>query len=149
MAINPNTGNVSSYIPHVVGGKLPNSNSAQVFKFDISPNGQRLVAVGNFLTVDGVAKHRMFMLDLGATSSTLSSWNYEPNEVNCSSTRVNAQAYIQDVDFAPDSSWFAVAAFGFRYQSALEVPTALRRGGPVRDRQPRPVRADVDQLLRR
>ena len=27
-----------------------------------------------------------------------------------------AQAYIQDVDFAPNSSWFAVAAFGYMYQ---------------------------------
>ena len=120
MAINPTNGNVSTYIPNVVGGKLPNSNSAQVFKFDISPNGQRLVAVGNFLTVDGVAKPRMFMLNLGASASTLSTWNYEPNAVACSSVRLITQPYIQDVDFAPDSSWFAVAAFGYKYQSSLK-----------------------------
>ena len=72
---------------------------------------------GHFLQVDGVDRPRMFMLNLGATSATLSSWNYPPNGVSCSSCRVNAQAYIQDVDFAPDSSWFAVAAFGFQFQS--------------------------------
>ena len=119
MAINPNNGNVSTYIPPTltVAGKLPNSNPSQVFKFDISPDHQHLVAVGNFLTVENQPRPRMFMVDLGPTAATLSSWNYEPNGVNCSSTRVNAQAYLQDVDFAPDSSWFAVAAFGFMYQN--------------------------------
>ena len=58
---------------NVITGQLPNSNSPQVFKFDISPDGQHLVAVGNFLQVNGVDRPRMFMLDLGATSATLSS----------------------------------------------------------------------------
>jgi hypothetical protein len=115
--LDPNTGKQLPYMSNVITGKLPNSNNAQVFKFDISPDGQHLVAVGNFLQVNGVDRPRMFMLDLGATSATLSSWNYPPNGVPCSSSRVNAQMYIQDVDFAPDSSWFAVAAFGFQYQS--------------------------------
>ena len=64
-------------------------------------------------------------------SATLSSWNYPPNGVNCSSGRVNAQAYIQDVDFAPDSCWFAVAAFGFQFQTRplRAVSSATRSAG--------------------
>jgi len=120
IALNTTTGKATTYIQNVVGGRLPNSNSAQVFKFDISPDGQHLVGVGNFLTVDGQDRPRMFMLDLGETGSTLSEWEYEVNGVPCSSSRVNAQSYIQDVDFAPSSSWFAVAAFGFRYQSTYK-----------------------------
>ena len=116
-ALNPITGKPTSYMNHSVMGKLPNSDAAQVFHFDVSPDGEHLVAVGNFLTVDGAPRPRAFMLDLGPTSSTLSSWNYEPNGLNCSSGRVNAQAYILDVDFSPDSSYFAFAAFGFMYQS--------------------------------
>ena len=82
-----------------------------------------------------------------ATTSTLSTWNYEPNGVSCSSTRVNAQAYIQDVDFAPDSSWFAVAAFGFRYRR-LQGPTALRLGSRF-ETTTSTRHADLDQLHRR
>ena len=115
--LDPDTGKQLPYMSNVITGKLPNSNALQVFKFDISPDGQHLVAVGNFLQVNGVDRPRMFMLDLGATSATLSPWNYPPNGVPCSSSRVNAQMYIQDVDFAPDSSWFAVAAFGFQFQT--------------------------------
>lgn len=117
MALDPVTGATTNYIRNVVGGKLPNSNTAQVFKFDISPDGQHLVAVGNFTTVDGLDRPRVFMLDLGPTSSTLSAWNYEPLGVSCTSTRTNAIAYVQDVDFAPDSSYFALAAFGYMYQN--------------------------------
>ena len=119
MAINPTNGNVSTYIPNTltVTGKLPNSNSAQVFKFDISPDGQHLVAVGNFTHVVGQARPRVFMLDLGPTAATLSPWNYYAFGLSCSSTRTNAIAWVQDVDFAPDSSYFAVAAFGYMYQN--------------------------------
>jgi hypothetical protein len=115
--LNATTGKPLPYISNVVDGRLPNSNPSQVFKFDISPNGQHLVAVGNFLTVDGQSRPRVFMLDLGATAATLSSWHYDPLGLSCTSTRVNAIAYVQDVDFAPDSSYFALAAFGFMYQS--------------------------------
>lgn len=116
-SLDPNTGKMTTYMDHVVGGRLPNSDSAQVFHFDVSPDGQHLVGVGNFLTVDGQPRPRAFMLDLGPTSSTLSSWNYEPLGLSCSSGRRNAQAYVLDVDFSPDSSYFAFAAFGFMYQT--------------------------------
>jgi hypothetical protein len=88
-----------------------------VFHFDVSPNGEHLVAVGNFLTVDGQPRPRASMLDLGETSTSLSSWNYEPLGISCTSGRRNAQAYVLDVDFSPDSSYFAFAAFGYMYQS--------------------------------
>jgi hypothetical protein len=117
IALNATTGKPTSYIPNIVGGRLANSNSAQVFKFDISSDGQHLVAVGNFTTVDGIARPRVFMLDLGPTQSTLSAWHYSTFGLNCSSTRKNAIAYVQDVDFAPDSSYFALASFGYMFQS--------------------------------
>jgi hypothetical protein len=115
-SLNPATGKPTTYVTSAITGRLPNSNSAQVFKFSVSPDQTRLVAVGNFLQVDGLDRPRMFMMNLDDTSATLSSWNYPPNGIPCSSGRTNAQSYIQDVDFSPDSSWFAVAAFGFQFQ---------------------------------
>ena len=116
VALDPDTGAASPYLSTAVTGKLPASNAGQVFKFDVSPDGRHLVAVGNFTTVDGQARPRVFVLDLGATAAELSPWHYEPLAVPCTSTRTNAIAYVQDVDFAPDSSWFALAAFGYMYQ---------------------------------
>jgi len=120
LSLDPATGKKTSYLNHVVGGRLPNSNSAQVFHFDVSPDGQHLIGVGNFLTVDGADRPRVFMLDLGPTSTTLSSWNYEPLAPKCTSNRANAQAYVLDVEFSPDSSWFAFASFGFMWQQGYK-----------------------------
>ncbi len=127
VALNASTGKPTPYIPNVVGGRLPNSNSPQVFKFDISEDGRHLVAVGNFTTVDTQPRPRVFMLDLGATTSTLSPWNYEPLGEPCTSTRKNAIPYVQDVDFAPDSSWFALASFGYMYQGFTAPYASSRR----------------------
>ncbi len=127
-SLNAVTGKPTTYISNVVGGRLPDSDSAQVFKFDISRTafGDRLVAVGNFTTVDNEARPRVFMLDLGLTNSTLSPWNYEPLGEPCTSTRRNAIAYVQDVDFAPDGSYFALASFGYMDQG-FDAPHASSR----------------------
>ena len=123
MSVNPDTGAVTSYIPTslAITGKLVGANNApsdspQVRKFDISPDGQHLVAVGNFTEVQAEPRSRVFMLDLTTAGATLSDWYYEPLAEPCTSTRRNAIAYVQDVDFAPNSEWFALAAFGFMYQ---------------------------------
>jgi hypothetical protein len=120
LALDPTTGRDTHYIEHSITGKLANSDAAQVFKFDISPDGTRLVAVGNFTTVDGNDRPRVLMLNLDDTGTTLSTWHYWPLDYNCTSTRLNAQAYVQDVDFAPDSSYFALASFGYMSQRGMQ-----------------------------
>lgn len=120
LALNVANGKSTPYIGQAIEGKLANSDAAKVFKFDISPDGEHLVAVGNFTTVAGQPRPRVFMLDLGASSTQLSPWTYAPLALNCTSGRANAQAYVLDVDFAPDSSYFALASFGFMYQNASQ-----------------------------
>ncbi len=125
MALNPATGKDTRYIRNVITGKLAGSDAAQVYKFDVSPDRRHLVAVGNFTTVDGEQRTRAFKLDLSATTAALSPWYYEPLARPCSSTRPNAIAYVLDVDFAPDSSYFALASFGFVPRTTAEIGTAL------------------------
>jgi hypothetical protein len=53
------------------------------------------------------------MLDLSDTSATVSPWNYPHSSRGChAQTRPMYQMYVRDVDFAPDSSYFAVASTG-------------------------------------
>lgn len=118
LAVNRFTGSTTGYIRNAVQGRLSTSSTpTQVFKFDISSDGRHLAAVGNFTEVDGRPRPRMFLLDRTLRAWKVSAWNYGPNKLDCTSTRPFAAAYLQDVDFAPDSSWFAVAAFGYMYQT--------------------------------
>ena len=61
--------------------------------------------------------------------------------------------YIQDVDFAPDSSWFAVAAFGFQFQTNWNSQNYYGRqlcdSSAGSDQQPEPAASELDQLQRR
>lgn len=113
LALNPATGANTGYFKDLVvaGSFLNASGSGQIYRFAVNPQNTRLVAVGDFRTVNGVPAARVFMADLGATSVTLDPWHYEPFENYCLGTSWGA--YVQDVDFSPDGSYFAVAAAGF------------------------------------
>ena len=45
-----------------------------MYKFAVNPAGTRLVALGNFTSVDGVKRWQAFMLDLGPTGVSLNPW---------------------------------------------------------------------------
>ena len=75
----------------------------------VSPDGTRLVATGNFTTVNGASRRRAFELDLGATA-TLSTWHAPRFDVDCVATSRLISA--QGVDFSPDGSYFVIVATG-------------------------------------
>lgn len=51
------------------------------------------------------------MINLGATSGTLSSWYYQPLMRQCASSSFDF--YLRDVDFSPDGSFFVIDSTGF------------------------------------
>jgi hypothetical protein len=125
-ALNPATGKSTNYINASISGKLPlSTDKSEVFKFTVNPAGTRLVAVGNFTTVDGVNRQRAFMLNLDATGDTLSDWYYPPLDRRCRTTTGNRIAYLQDVDFSPDGSYFVFVATGWVPQTTAEIGTAV------------------------
>jgi hypothetical protein len=92
------------------GSVATNAGLTQVYRFAVSPAGNRLVAVGNFVAVGGQRHARVVMLNLGA-NATVSSWHYAPTAQMCSD--VNLPDYMRDVDFSPDSQYFVVVSTGF------------------------------------
>ena len=122
IALNPATGADTGYINVGISGTVAtNAGPTDVYRFAVNPQGTRLVAIGNFTTVAGQARSRAFMLDLGEGSATLSPWYYQPLRNMCASTKL--PAYLRDVDFSPDGSFFAMNSTGY-------VPMA---GGVGRD----------------
>lgn len=112
LAIDPVTGADTGYIEIPITGQVAaNTGNANVYRFAVSPDGTRLVAIGNFTTVGTSTRWRAFMLDLGPTTTTLDPWYYQ-NLVNHCKARTES-ANLRDVDFAPDGSYFVLVATGY------------------------------------
>jgi len=108
VALNPRTGSDIGTIAITVAGVVVSSDETRVRNIAVSPDGTRLVATGNFATVNGQSRKRAFMLNLGATA-TLSTWHAPRFDVNC--FRVPTQI-AQGVDFSPDGSYFVIVSNG-------------------------------------
>ena len=109
----------------------------------VSPNGTRLVATGNFATVNGQGRKRAFMLNLGATA-TLSTWHAPRFDVNCAATH--------QADQRPGRGLLPrrLLLRDRRHGRTDRYQRGVRRRGPVRDleRQQHGA-AHLDQLDRR
>lgn len=91
-----------------------NGGATTVKRFDVTTDGNKLVAVGNFTTVGGQPHEQIAVLDTpaGGTAS-VASWNtnrYDrAHNPSCASV---FDTFMRDVDFAPDGSYFAVTSTG-------------------------------------
>ena len=125
-ALNPATGADTGYINLAITGQLPLTNTkTEVYKFAVNSSGTRLVGVGNFTAVAGQNRKRAFMLSLDAGGATLNPWYYLPLERKCVSNSPTLQAYLFDVDFSPDGSYFVFGSTGFVPTTTSEIGSSL------------------------
>jgi hypothetical protein len=111
MGLSLASGGDTGYINVVFSGTVaPNAGASQVYRFAVSPAGNRLVAVGNFVGVNGLRHARVVMLNLAA-NATVSTWHYAPTAQMCADAGL--PDYMRDVDFSPDSAYFVTVSTGF------------------------------------
>ena len=100
-----------------------NGGSTNVFKFDVNPAGTRLIAIGNFTDVSGVARRQAAMLDVAAGGqATVANWQTNRFADACAAA---FDTYMRDVDISPDGSYFVVVTTG-AYRANLLCDTASR-----------------------
>jgi|GEM_PF-1669992 len=104
MAVNPTTGADTGYLNLGISG-------VRVHRFSVNPQGTQLVAIGKFASVSGQTRRQAFMVNLGASSGTLSTWYYQPLLKYCSIPE--DAAYIRGVSFSPDGSFFVLDGTGY------------------------------------
>ncbi|MGH3320968.1 MAG: PKD domain-containing protein [Streptosporangiaceae bacterium] len=108
-AVNPKTGGVVSGVDVQFSG-THNGGYPRIERMAVSPDGSKLVAIGNFSAVDGQARHQIAMLNLtGSAASLAGDWNTEGFAHACSTS---FDTYMRGVDFSPDGSYFVVATTG-------------------------------------
>jgi hypothetical protein len=124
-ALDPRTGKNTGYLALPIEGSVAsNAGPTKIYRFAVSQVTNRLVAIGNFTSVDGQSRWRAFVVNLRKNSGRLNSWSYTPLQRMCSASSI--PTYLKDVDLSPDGSYFVLVSSGY-------VPTSGGIGTDVCD----------------
>jgi hypothetical protein len=93
-----------------------------VRKIDVTPDGSKLVAIGNFTEVDGLDRTELAVLDLSASRARVANWRTDRWKPECPFE----DSYIRDVDISPDGSYFVTVSVGFYVPPPALCDTAAR-----------------------
>ncbi|KAB1906064.1 hypothetical protein F8274_26120 [Micromonospora sp. AMSO31t] len=115
-SLNASTGAVDGYLTtaltehHNYDGVSGSNAGVGAEKLAVSPDGTKLVVIGNFKKADGVLHDQIVKLDLGATAATVADWNTSRYTPRCAWWAFDS--YMRDLAFAPDGSYFVVVTTG-------------------------------------
>lgn len=107
--LNATTGVRDPYFNGVIAGAHLAGSATNVLQITTNPANNRLVAVGNFTTINGVFHEQILMLDIGGASYSVANWYTTLFESNCSGS---FETYMTDVEYSPDGSFFVVSTTG-------------------------------------
>ncbi len=117
VTLNPTTGALDPYLDVQLTGHHNDSGSGAIGgvgarKMAVSPDGSRLIVIGNFKDANGTLHDQIVNILIGSKpAATIDpNWNTQEYTALCFSDAFDT--YMQDVDFAPDGSYFVVAATG-------------------------------------
>jgi len=115
VTLNATTGALDPFMDlQVAGHHSTNPVGAQapvsVNKIALSPGGARMMAIGNFKTVNGGDYDQAVMVDLSAGSAAIANWQTNAFDPQCNTK--SHDSYIRDVDYSPDGSYFAIVTTG-------------------------------------
>ena len=119
--LNATTGALTSYSTlafsghHNFGVHCTGTNCANagvgIRSIDVTPDGTTMVVTGNFTSVSGFARDQVAMLTLTGTSASVDqNWATDGFTSACASNAFDA--YIRQVQFAPDGSYFVIVDTG-------------------------------------
>lgn len=107
-SINPANGAVDPYVNLGISGTI-GTGTQRVYKFAVNHAGTQLIAMGSYLQVAGQPRQQAFVLDLGATSTTLDAWFAPDFNLACIS---RLPYYVQAATWSPDDTRMYFATTG-------------------------------------
>jgi PKD repeat protein len=121
-SLNPTTGALTSFLQHTFAGPH-NGGALTVNKIDATPDGNKILGLGNFTTVDGQPRDLLFLLDTSGATSVLSNWQTNFFVPGCASV---FDTYMRDLDISPDGTYAVVSTTGAYGGSASPCDTTTR-----------------------
>ncbi|MGW3769254.1 PKD domain-containing protein [Actinomadura verrucosospora] len=122
-ALDPQTGARDDFLNLDVTGTQTGDGVTQIYKMDVSPDGSKLVGIGNFSSVAGSTRRQIVMVDLTGPSAQLANWDTTRYADQCSQS---FDTYMRDVEFSPDGAYFVVTTTGAYGGSAKLCDTQAR-----------------------
>jgi hypothetical protein len=119
-ALDPTTGTLSPDLSFQFSG--PRTGTLNVDKFDIAPDGSKLIAIGNWTLVDGLQRDQIVIVDLTTTPASVVNWATSRYQQQCATV---FDTYMRDVDISPDGSYFVIGTTG-AYRAGSLCDTAAR-----------------------
>ena len=109
--INATTGKKDTYFTGVFAGThrdptVYTADRTNVLQISSNPANTRLVAVGNFTSVNGTSRSQIAQLDISGASATLAPWYTTLFTSSCSR---NFETIMTDVEYSPNGSFFVVS----------------------------------------
>ena len=107
-AFDATTGALDNRLNVAFAGTI-NGGFTLVDALDVTPDGSRMVVIGNFTTVGNQSRPQVAQLNLTTNPFTLANWQTNRYAGACAS---GFTYWVQDVDYAPDGSYFAIVTTG-------------------------------------
>ncbi|MEO9326139.1 hypothetical protein ABFT23_21795 [Nocardioides sp. C4-1] len=106
--LRPDTGRATGFMSLVLAGHH-RRGATQVLKVAATPDGGRLVAVGNFATVGGAVRRELVVLDVGGRRAQVARFRTDFYSSACAR---RFDTTMRDVDVSPDGTYLVVATTG-------------------------------------
>lgn len=120
--VNATSGAYDAYMNLAIAG-THNGGVSNVSKIDITPDGERLIAIGNFRTLAGATNDQFLMLNIAGASAAPANWQTNFFAGSCAFV---FDAYVRDLDFSPDGEYFVVTTTGAYGGSESACDTTAR-----------------------
>ncbi|MEU7825339.1 hypothetical protein [Catellatospora sp. NPDC049133] len=125
-ALNAGTGAADASVNMSLDGARVTGSGAtsavKVTAMDVTPDGSKLVIMGNFSSVAGQARHQIAVVNLTTSPATLSPWTTTRYQQMCANS---FPTYMRGVDISADGTWFVAVTTGARRTGSL-CDTAAR-----------------------
>jgi hypothetical protein len=139
VALNPTTGALDPFLNNMVLSEKRVSQSGatsplKVTMMDVTPDGNKLVIVGNFNRVAGQARGQVAVINLNTNPATLNGWATTRFTPNCGP---GAPTYTTGIDISGDGTWMAIVTKGFRGASTMcDTASRFELTGSTANQQP-------------